>query len=196
MQEFIRGGNIVENTFFALLPNDILRHTSYIINFQDIFNFVYQENVIYDKESIFSTGNTLLPSSISILTNLTNLDCSFSSMTFLPSSTSCLVNLQTLSIEDNLLTSLPDGISKLTKLCVLRMYSNCITCIPPGIGDCISLKKILCYRNQLSSLPSSMSKLTNLEILHCFGNNIVSTPEINGCIVDNHPYVENNHPIQ
>ena len=76
------------------------------------------------------------------LTNLKELDLSYTNLTSLPEGISNLTNLEWLYLEDNNLTSLPEGISNLTNLRVLNLNNNELTTLPKGIDKLTNLKML------------------------------------------------------
>ncbi len=82
-------------------------------------------------------GNCLheLPSSLSQLTSLQDLNLAGNRLSSLPSSLSCLSSLAKLSLHGNELRELPNDWAPLSKLKGLFLQGNCLEALPEGLGQ-------------------------------------------------------------
>ncbi|MEM7484310.1 MAG: leucine-rich repeat domain-containing protein [Bacteroidota bacterium] len=120
---------------------------------------------------------TSLPPEIGNLTNLGKLLLSLNSLTSLPPEIGNLTNLEELALNQNSLTSVPPEISKLTNLVDLRLWGNSLVSVPAEIGNLTNLEELRLDSNSLTSLPSDIGKLTKLKLLWIGGNEITSIPK-------------------
>jgi len=143
---------------------------------------------------------TALPSTIGLVTTLTELDLQQNQLRSLPSSIGELKNLTDLNIERNLIRKLPRSIGKLSNLLSLSASSNRIESIPDELGNLnltglwldnnhlrsiphsigyiTTLTELCLQDNQLTSLPSSLEKLSSLTVFYCHNNKLTALPSL------------------
>ena len=141
---------------------------------------------------------TILPETISNLTELIYIDVAGNNLTNLPTSIKDLSNLEDLIIYSNLLPAIPSGIGNLQKLEVLEVYKNELTELPSEIGNLTSLLELRLQHNLLNDLPSElcaiMSQLTSFnvgcndliedELDECFEGQLDDQGDDLNCIID------------
>jgi internalin A len=140
---------------------------------------------------------TSIPSEISQLTNLEELDLSGNELIECSSGLQSLKNLKTLNLSGNKLKSIPSEICELKNLETLNLSNNeikggslgCLTNLkwlylnnnklsdfPEGLFQLKSLKTLMIQGNQLTIIPDKINDLKNLQIFSIYANKIPSEP--------------------
>ena len=127
---------------------------------------------------LFNNLLTLIPSSISCLTNLRELDVSHNRISSLHDNLSLLPHLQTLNLNDNQLPSFPLLLTRIPSLQTLQISSNNLTLIPAEISLLTNLSSLELRYNQIGKLPITMTKMTNLTNLNLFNNSLSAFPDM------------------
>lgn len=83
----------------------------------------------------------------------------------IPSSISNLQKVEELQIPYNSISSLPDSFIELKELRLLNLYGNTLSSLPANFGNLPNLKVLLLGRTEIAEVPSSLPSLKNLEIL-------------------------------
>ncbi|KAM4617137.1 p53-induced death domain-containing protein 1 [Discoglossus pictus] len=123
---------------------------------------------------------TTLPQDLCNLSNLYHLDISFNSFVELPSCVTALPCLSELQLSYNLLQTLPDAIGQLENLTILSVMSNQLTQLPETIGQLRNLQKLYLSKNKLESLPGGIGGLQACTDLDLSENNLRELPETIG----------------
>jgi len=104
--------------------------------------------------------------------NSTELILSQLDLTLLPDSLSLLTDLQKLSLTNNQLNALPNSIGALINLQELNLANNQLNTLPNSIGALINLQRLDLANNQLNALPNSIGALINLRLLLLMNNQL------------------------
>ncbi|XP_029991586.1 p53-induced death domain-containing protein 1 [Sphaeramia orbicularis] len=126
---------------------------------------------------------TTLPSSISSLSLLVDLDLSFNQLTSLPPCLFSLPVLSTLLLCHNHLSALPSDIDQMASLTYLSLMGNQLDSLPPSLGQLKALQRLDVSYNLLQQLPDeigSLGKLVTLELSH---NKLKQLPETMGSLL-------------
>ncbi|MBA3240620.1 MAG: leucine-rich repeat domain-containing protein, partial [Acidobacteria bacterium] len=122
-------------------------------------------------------GLTMLPESISRLSQLRALYLNGNQLTTLPEFISRLSQLQMLYLDGNRLTTLPESISRLSQLRALSLSKNNLTTLPESISQLSQLHTLFLDGNQLTTLPEFITQLSQLHTLYLDGNQLTTLPE-------------------
>lgn len=114
-----------------------------------------ENNMVVSISLLFNNLNGTLPTSLSELTSLKNLELSFNKLSgSIPSSLGSLKNLEVFAINGN----------------------NFEGMIPATFGELTALKQLHLSSNNLEgTIPVSVAKLNSLEILNVFDNKLIGT---------------------
>ncbi|MEM6251278.1 MAG: COR domain-containing protein, partial [Cyanobacteria bacterium P01_D01_bin.156] len=118
----------------------------------------------------------ILPSEISELQYLLNLEIRRNQFTKLPTEIFRLKNLERLDVYWNRLTTVSEEIYQLQKLKYLNLSENQITKIPDEIFQLKSLVKLELQKNSLSQIPIEIDRLPNLKSLNISNNKLRKLP--------------------
>lgn len=143
---------------------------------------------------------SILPSTLGLVTSLTELDLQQNQLKALPDSIGDLKNLTDLNIERNLIRNFPKTVGKLSNLVSLSASSNRLVSIPEELGDLnltglwldnnllmtipqsigyiTTLTELCLQDNRLISLPSSLEKLSSLTVFYCHNNKLTALPSL------------------
>jgi Leucine-rich repeat (LRR) protein/GTPase SAR1 family protein len=124
-----------------------------------------------------ATSLKSVPSWLSKLASLTELDLSSNQLTSLPDWLGNLTGLTELNLSGNQLTSLPDSLGNLTGLTELGLSQNELSSLPDSLGNLTSLTELDLSGNKLTSLPDWLGNLTGLTELDLNGNKLTSLPD-------------------
>ena len=97
-----------------------------------------------------------------------------SNLTSIPSTISDLEFITELELEDNKLSTLPTEFKYLTKLKNLQLQNNVLIALPAFIGEMKSLQTLNVSNNQITALPNSIGTLDSLIYLN-LGKNLLTT---------------------
>ncbi|XP_002163374.1 leucine-rich repeat-containing protein 58 isoform X1 [Hydra vulgaris] len=111
-----------------------------------------------------------LPSSISDLCNLQELDASSNQISWISGEIFCLKQINKLELRNNQLQTLPKEFENCSSLKILNLGGNLFTDIPPPIFNLKGLQKLFLGGNKIAVLPPQIEKLTRLEVLYLGGN--------------------------
>jgi internalin A len=120
---------------------------------------------------------SVLPESISQLTELESLDLSHNQLTELPEFIGRFARLKVLDLLNNKLTALPDSFGQLTHLQNLNLLHNKLTALPESFGQLTHLLYLSVSHNELTRLPDSVSQLIYLQSLFLSHNRLSVWPE-------------------
>lgn len=120
---------------------------------------------------------TVMPDSLSQLTQLRSLDLSDNQLTALPKSLSQLTQLQSLNLSGNKMTTLPESIGQLTRLLSLDLSRNKIMTLPEWLSRLTRLQSLNITSNKITTLPQSLDQLTRLQSLNLSGNRLTAIPD-------------------
>lgn len=107
---------------------------------------------------------------------LLSLDISFNQLSELPTEISNLQLLQELNCACNKLQSLPDSIASLGWLRTIKANGNSICAIPKDIGGCKTLEVLNLSENALTSVPQEIAGCTSLRTLLLQNNDLPRLP--------------------
>ncbi len=142
---------------------------------QPIFPEISQLSNLEELNLTYTNLQTL-PPEILTLTTLKALYVGSNSLTELPSELGNLSNLQTLDLSRNQLVALPPEIGNLSNLQHLNVDAyfrgTLLSSLPVEFGNLTSLKTLSLAYQGLTSLPAEFANLTNLETLNLYGNSL------------------------
>lgn len=118
-----------------------------------------------------------LPSSVCLLTGLTDLSVSSNKISSLPRNLSCLRKLYKVSFARNRLEAIPSKLCEATSLHRMNFDHNKITALPSTVGKLTGLRDLSIRHNRLEEIPDSICKATRLSTLVLDHNSIASLPE-------------------
>lgn len=116
-----------------------------------------------------------LPSSLSKLTELVELNLNGNNLSELPNLGN-MKNLQKIELRNNKLEKLPVGIDNLQSLKDLYVTGNYLKSLPENIGNMSALQNLYLYDNYIETLPNSICNLTNLKLLDLGTNCLQELP--------------------
>jgi len=111
-----------------------------------------------------------------MLSNLTELNVSFNSLTALPEELGSLNRLTSLNIASNKLEKLPDSIGRLSSLTQLHARGNQLRALPEAIVTLAGLTHLDVSWNKLTCLPKRVGEMCALQALHLGNNQIKELP--------------------
>ena len=111
-----------------------------------------------------------LPKEIGQLKSLRILVANYTGISSLPDEIGDLKNLEELEIQGTNITLAPDSICKLKNLKFLNMGDLGLEKLPDDIGDLQNLENLFLFSNNLKNLPRSMEKMTNLQNINLYNN--------------------------
>lgn len=117
-----------------------------------------------------------LPDSVWQLSNLQELDLSFTAINRLPPEIGQLTALQTLDLWHTAINQLPLEIGQLSSLQMLDLRDTPITHLPPEIGQLIHLQELYLSGTNTSQLPAEIGQLANLRELDLDSTQISQLP--------------------
>mmetsp|Transcript_41691 Transcript_41691/g.97922 ORF Transcript_41691/g.97922 Transcript_41691/m.97922 type:complete len:955 (+) Transcript_41691:51-2915(+) len=97
-------------------------------------------------------------------------------LTSIPETLSMMTNLLELQLDNNRLVSLPDVFSHLTRLHRFSIFNNKLQELPETIGELKQLTRMSFADNKLKGLPDSIRGLTKLYALDLSDNNMAAIP--------------------
>jgi Leucine-rich repeat (LRR) protein/serine/threonine protein kinase len=155
------------------------KHSAKTRRAQDAIETVGPKQTVLDLHGI---GLSLLPSSISHLTQLHSLNLSRNQFTLMPFYILTLTQLRHLSFEFNPLGLIPaDHLyllgHYLMYLQELNISSTGIDNLPKQVTELKSLRILRCHDNNLRDLPQQFTGLSNLEILDLRNNRLDELPK-------------------
>jgi Leucine-rich repeat (LRR) protein len=121
---------------------------------------------------------TNLPTTLSSLDKLEELDISHNRLTSLPD-----LNIEGLSVLNcvgNDLKGFPPSLSALTGLTELNAQMNLVDELPPAIGGLVSLRKLKLKKNLIREFPKEIGGMTSLEELLISDNQFINLPRTIG----------------
>ena len=122
-----------------------------------------------------------VPPELGYLTNLSFKSCKLS---LLPDSISNLTEIHTLGLQDNRLEYLPPSFTQLTTLVHLDLSKNRLFDLPVDLGRLDALEYLDVEDNYLEVLPSSIRLLQALKYLNCARNRLIDVP-LELCLLKN-----------
>jgi len=130
---------------------------------------------------IRGNGVTYLPITLTVLTNLSELDVSKNKLSVLsPALMGAMRRLKILKADDNNLVSLPSNMSPLVR--EIHAQKNALMILPADLGQCRHLMTLRLGHNRLQSLPKSMANLVQLRTLSVEHNAITEIPSWLFCL--------------
>jgi Leucine-rich repeat (LRR) protein len=129
---------------------------------------------------VYLSGNNLsgpLPSSLSTLLGMTDLDLSFNALTgTIPTALGSLVNLNSISLSNNNLTGAIPALNTLSNLTSFDFSNNSLSGIIPAISSLTNLSFVDLSNNTLQGpLPASLFTLSNIYYLALHHNQIADS---------------------
>ncbi|KAG8433341.1 hypothetical protein GDO86_017572 [Hymenochirus boettgeri] len=120
-----------------------------------------------------------LPTSLEVLTNLSDVDLSMNDLTRIPECLYTLANLKRLNLSSNQISELSLCIDQWTQLETLNLSRNQLTSLPSAVCKLAKLKKLYLNSNKLDfdGIPSGIGKLCSLEEFMASNNNLELIPE-------------------
>ncbi|OCT64459.1 protein flightless-1 homolog [Xenopus laevis] len=120
-----------------------------------------------------------LPTSLEVLTNLSDVDLSMNELTRIPECLYTLPNLKRLNLSSNQISEISLCIDQWAQLETLNLARNQLTSLPSAICKLAKLKKLYLNSNKLDfdGIPSGIGKLSNLEDFMAANNNLELIPE-------------------
>ena len=132
------------------------------------------------------------PKAILSLEKLKYLQLSYNEICFIPQEISNLSELRLFGICKNYITHLPDNFYKLRNLKVVDLSNNKIRVISPKISQLCDLEALNLEGNLLSTLPEQFSRLPNLKVLVLNHNNLSNSLPFICKLKLNHLEITNN----
>jgi len=118
-----------------------------------------------------------LPSEISYLCNLVELDLNHCALLDLPKEIGQLKHLEKLNLNDNFFTALPEEIGDLKALKELHICNNPnLSSLPEEIGDLLALEILNMHHDGLETLPRSIGQLNSLKEINLDFNKLIIVP--------------------
>uniref|UniRef100_A0A146KS58 Protein flightless-1 n=3 Tax=Lygus hesperus TaxID=30085 RepID=A0A146KS58_LYGHE len=132
---------------------------------------------LHMRDTQRTLGN--LPGSLETLTNLTDVDLSYNSLSKVPDALYTLPNLKRLNLSNNEITDLSLAVDVWQKLETLNLCSNKLSTLPASICKLSMLRRLYLNDNQLDfeGIPSGIGKLGSLEIFSAASNQLEMIPE-------------------
>lgn len=127
---------------------------------------------------------SILPESLSQLTQLESLVLSHNDLTSLPEFLGELTQLRSLTVDANRLASLPYSLGILPNLRSLRLNHNRLTTLPSSLKSLTTLYSLDVGNNQLSAVPDWMGSLSHLRSLTFSGNRLTTLPDWLGSLTE------------
>jgi Leucine-rich repeat (LRR) protein len=121
---------------------------------------------------------TTLPTTLSSLEKLEELDISHNRLTVLPDLH--IEGLSVLNCVGNDLKGFPPSLSALTGLTELNAQMNLVDELPPAIGGLVSLRKLKLKKNLIREFPKEIGGMTSLEELLISDNQFINLPRTIG----------------
>ncbi|OCT61761.1 hypothetical protein XELAEV_18047790mg [Xenopus laevis] len=120
-----------------------------------------------------------LPTSLEVLTSLSDVDLSMNELTRIPECLYTLSNLKRLNLSSNQISEISLCIDQWAQLETLNLARNQLTSLPSAICKLVKLKKLYLNSNKLDfdGIPSGIGKLSNLEEFMAANNNLELIPE-------------------
>ncbi len=127
---------------------------------------------------MINDNDSLLDERLSKLTNLRELDISYSNIKSIPNEISNCKKLNTIRAEHSEIKSLPRSLLKLKSLRTINLSNSQIIKVPRLIGQLSNLWFLRLSNTNISDLPSSFENLNNLYSLDISDNNLKSFPKV------------------
>eukprot|EP00026_Physarum_polycephalum_P007638 Phypoly_transcript_07703.p1 GENE.Phypoly_transcript_07703~~Phypoly_transcript_07703.p1 ORF type:complete len:369 (+),score=52.75 Phypoly_transcript_07703:408-1514(+) len=127
---------------------------------------------------LFNNLLTEIPSSISLLSNLREMDLSHNRISTLHENLTLLPHLETINLTDNKLPSFPLLLTRIPSLQTLQIGSNNLTYIPSEVSNLTNLISLELRYNQIGQLPDSIRTMSNLTNLNLFNNALTAFPDL------------------
>jgi leucine-rich repeat protein SHOC2 len=125
---------------------------------------------------LYCSQSTILPASLSQLTDLTWLSITICGSIHLPTTIGSLVKLTYLEVKIDTSHSLPESFFSFSRDLNLTRKHRSIK-LPESIGNLANLQHLLLIKSKLSSLSDSFGNLSSLEILNLQCNQLSSLPK-------------------
>jgi len=139
-------------------------------------------------------GLARLPSKISQLTKLTELNLAHNRFDSLPPELGEFASLTRLDLSNNQLAGLSPQIGRLANLTLLYLCHNQLATLPPELGQLANLTRLDLSHNPLSNLPPELGRLANLTRLDLSHNRLGTLPPEVGQLTNlTRLYLSNNH---
>uniref|UniRef100_A0A6I8PQP3 Protein flightless-1 homolog n=1 Tax=Xenopus tropicalis TaxID=8364 RepID=A0A6I8PQP3_XENTR len=120
-----------------------------------------------------------MPTSLEVLTCLSDVDLSMNEMTRIPECLYTLASLKRLNLSSNQISEISLCIDQWAQLETLNLARNQLTSLPSAICKLAKLKKLYLNSNKMDfdGIPSGIGKLSNLEEFMAANNNLELIPE-------------------
>ncbi|NP_001015848.1 protein flightless-1 homolog [Xenopus tropicalis] len=120
-----------------------------------------------------------MPTSLEVLTCLSDVDLSMNEMTRIPECLYTLASLKRLNLSSNQISEISLCIDQWAQLETLNLARNQLTSLPSAICKLAKLKKLYLNSNKMDfdGIPSGIGKLSNLEVFMAANNNLELIPE-------------------
>lgn len=121
-------------------------------------------------------GLAELPTALTSLPGLVELDLAATGLQTLPEDLSGLTSLRNLYLGDNRLPALPPGVTTLPALRYLNLDRNALTALPESVGNLRALRWVRLNGNRLTALPDSAVNWKDVRRLYLRGNRLTEFP--------------------
>ncbi|XP_037234690.1 protein scribble homolog isoform X25 [Falco rusticolus] len=125
------------------------------------------------RENLLKT----LPTSLSFLVKLEQLDLGGNDLEVLPDTLGALPNLRELWLDRNQLSALPPELGNLRRLVCLDVSENKLEQLPNEVSGLVALTDLLLSQNLLECIPDGIGQLKQLSILKVDQNRLTEVTE-------------------